>query len=57
MFFRSCVLLTTDVAARGLDIPNVQHVIHYQVSTFIHKIFPSMRPVYTNCANPGPQDI
>lgn len=28
----SCVLLTTDVAAIGLDIPNVQHVIHYQVS-------------------------
>ncbi|NXD82798.1 DDX24 helicase, partial [Halcyon senegalensis] len=37
----SCVLLTTDVAARGLDIPNVQHVIHYQVprtsELYIHR--------------------
>ena len=25
------LLLATDVAARGLDIRNIQHVIHYQV--------------------------
>ncbi|XP_053701462.1 ATP-dependent RNA helicase DDX24 [Synchiropus splendidus] len=38
---QSCVLLTTDVAARGLDIPNVQYVIHYQVprtsETYVHR--------------------
>ena len=27
----SGLLIATDVAARGLDIPNVQHVVHYQV--------------------------
>ena len=27
----SAVLIATDVAARGLDIKNVQHVVHYQV--------------------------
>ncbi|KAF7658032.1 hypothetical protein LDENG_00018880 [Lucifuga dentata] len=37
----NCVLLTTDVAARGLDIPNVQYVIHYQVprtsESYVHR--------------------
>ncbi|KAK2189291.1 hypothetical protein NP493_109g00000 [Ridgeia piscesae] len=35
------LLLTTDVAARGLDIPDVQHVLHYQVSrtteNYVHR--------------------
>lgn len=25
------LLIATDVAARGLDIPNIEHVVHYQV--------------------------
>ncbi len=35
------MLLATDIAARGLDIPSVDHVIHYQVprsaDTYIHR--------------------
>ncbi|KAK3601514.1 hypothetical protein CHS0354_027660 [Potamilus streckersoni] len=35
------LLLASDVAARGLDIPNVQHVIHYQVphtvENYVHR--------------------
>lgn len=35
------ILVTTQVAARGLDIPSVQHVIHYQVPTtgedYVHR--------------------
>ena len=34
-------LIATDVAARGLDIPNVEHVVHYQVprtsESYIHR--------------------
>ena len=26
------LLIATDVAARGLDIPDIQHVVHYQVA-------------------------
>ena len=37
----SNVLVTTDLAARGLDIPNIRYIIHYQVPTtqesFIHR--------------------
>ncbi|TRY76400.1 hypothetical protein TCAL_11782 [Tigriopus californicus] len=35
------ILMATDVAARGLDIPNVDHVIHYQVpktsESYVHR--------------------
>ncbi len=35
------ILLTTDLAARGLDIPEIKHVIHYQLppkeDAFIHR--------------------
>ncbi len=35
------VLVTTDLASRGLDIPEIQHVIHYQIpfteDSFIHR--------------------
>ncbi|XP_076644359.1 ATP-dependent RNA helicase DDX24 [Halictus rubicundus] len=37
----SGLLMATDVAARGLDIPNVEHVIHYQVprtsESYVHR--------------------
>ncbi|KAL8775937.1 MAG: hypothetical protein Q9194_003488, partial [Teloschistes cf. exilis] len=36
-----CVLVATDVAARGLDIPNVQVVVHYHLpraaDTYVHR--------------------
>ncbi|SNX81554.1 related to MAK5 - ATP-dependent RNA helicase [Melanopsichium pennsylvanicum] len=37
----NCVLLATDVAARGLDIPSVEHVVHFQLprsaDTYVHR--------------------
>ena len=37
----SCVLVASDVAARGIDIPDVDHVIHYQIprsaETYVHR--------------------
>jgi ATP-dependent RNA helicase DDX24/MAK5 len=36
-----CVLLATDIAARGLDIPAIDHVIHYQIprsaDVYVHR--------------------
>lgn len=36
-----CVLLATDIAARGLDIPGVDHVVHYQLpraaDAYVHR--------------------
>eukprot|EP00750_Incisomonas_marina_P004825 INCI13502.10.p1 GENE.INCI13502.10~~INCI13502.10.p1 ORF type:complete len:369 (-),score=74.05 INCI13502.10:170-1276(-) len=36
-----CVMVATDVAARGLDVPRVEHVIHYHVprsaEIFVHR--------------------
>lgn len=38
---KSSILVCTDVAARGLDIPNVQNVIHYQspfnAEVYVHR--------------------
>jgi ATP-dependent RNA helicase DDX3X len=39
---RSRILVATDVAARGLDVPNVEHVVNYSLpknfTTYIHRI-------------------
>ncbi|KAM3670428.1 ATP-dependent RNA helicase DDX24 [Ammospiza maritima maritima] len=59
----SCVLLTTDVAARGLDIPNVQHVIHYQVprtsELYVHRSGRTARAAHQGLSLLliGPEDL
>jgi len=39
--FRAALLICTDVAARGIDIPNVRTVINYQMpvnaETYVHR--------------------
>ena len=44
---RNCVLVASDVAARGLDVPNVDCVLHYGIprntQTFIHRAGRSAR--------------
>ncbi len=36
-----CLLVTTDLASRGLDIPEIEHIIHYQLphseEAFLHR--------------------
>ncbi|CAI5477573.1 unnamed protein product [Closterium sp. Yama58-4] len=51
---RFVVLVATDVAARGLDIPNVDLVIHYEIpndpETFVHRSGRTGRAGKTGCA-------
>ncbi|CAI5981628.1 unnamed protein product [Closterium sp. NIES-65] len=50
---RFVVLVATDVAARGLDIPNVDLVIHYEIpndpETFVHRSGRTGRAGKTGC--------
>ena len=48
------VLIATDVASRGLDIPNVSHVINYDVPAtyddYVHRIGRTGRADQTGAA-------
>ncbi|XP_035233264.1 probable ATP-dependent RNA helicase DDX5, partial [Stegodyphus dumicola] len=52
---KSVVLLATDVAARGLDIPDVQHVVNYDfpptIEDYIHRIGRTARGHATGIAH------
>lgn len=41
-FGRADVLIATDVAAKGLDFPDVQHVINFdmpkEIETYVHRV-------------------
>ena len=41
-----CVLLATDVAARGLDVPGVDYVVHYQLPRSAEVLSRTVVPMY-----------
>lgn len=48
------ILVSTDLAARGLDIPNIKHIIHYELPTsesaFVHRNGRTARVTSSGCA-------
>jgi superfamily II DNA/RNA helicase len=48
------ILVATDLAARGLDIPAIEHVVHYQLpeteEAFVHRNGRTARMTATGCA-------
>lgn len=48
------ILVSTDLAARGLDIPNIKHIIHYELPTsesaFVHRNGRTARVSESGCA-------
>lgn len=48
------ILVSTDLAARGLDIPNIKHIVHYELPTsesaFVHRNGRTARVTSSGCA-------